>query len=183
MRTESVACQPLLPPQRTLPQLLRHAAERFGDRALLAMAGAAWTHRDAAGVAARRAAALRAAGVARGDRVAIMCSNRAEFLEAFIGCGWLGAVAVPINTAAMGPQIGYFLANSGARLLVIEAAFVERLAMAELSGTALQAIWVVGDAPDAASTIAGVQRMAWRCNPATRWRSSTPQAPPARPRA
>ena len=36
-----------------------------------------------------------------------MCGNRVEFLEIFLGCGWLGAVAVPINTASMGPQIEY----------------------------------------------------------------------------
>ncbi len=28
-----------------------------------------------------------------------MCSNRAEFIESFLGCAWLGAIAVPINVA------------------------------------------------------------------------------------
>ena len=41
-----------------------------------------------------------------------MCSNRVEFLEVLLGCGWIGAVAVPINTASMGPQIEYFLATA-----------------------------------------------------------------------
>jgi len=141
---------PLPPAQRTLPAMLRHAAEHHGERPLLAIAGADWKHRDAAAAAARCGAALRAAGVARGDRVALMCSNRVEFVEAFLGCGWIGAVAVPINTAAMGPQIGYFLADSGARLLVIETTFAERLAGADLPRTALQAVWVVGAGTPAA---------------------------------
>src|SRR6185436_20540948 len=76
---------------------------------------------------ARRAGALRAAGIARGDRVALMCSNRIEQLETFLACGWIGAIAVPINTAAMAPQINYCVRNSGARLLVIEQAFLSRL--------------------------------------------------------
>jgi crotonobetaine/carnitine-CoA ligase len=84
-----------------------------------------------------------------------MCGNRVEFLEVFLACGWIGAVSVPINTASMGPQIQYFLANSGARLLVVEEQFVERLNTADLQQTALAAIWIVGDAT-APATIGGV---------------------------
>jgi len=125
--------------ERTLPAMLRRGAEQFGSRKSCSISGTQWSHRDALDVAARRGAALRAAGIGRGDRVAIMCSNRAELLEVFLGCGWIGAASVPINTASMGPQIEYYLANSGARLLVIEDRFVERLR------TALPT-WIVGGA-------------------------------------
>ncbi|MGJ7562913.1 ATP-dependent acyl-CoA ligase [Variovorax sp. GB1R11] len=134
------------PAQRTLPAMLQRQAGLFGSRALLRIAGRAWAHRDAAQAAAVRAGALALAGVARGDRVAVMCGNRIEFLESFLGAGWLGASVVPINSASMGPQIEYFLANSEAKLLVIEAAFLERLATADLGRTALREIWVVGEA-------------------------------------
>jgi len=137
----------LTPHERTLPVLLKRQAEVFGERPLMTIAGGEWTHRDAPNAAARRAGALRTSGIARGDRVALMCSNRLEFLEAFLGCGWIGAVSVPVNSASMGPQIEYLLANSGTRLLVIEDRFLERLATADLSRTALQAIWVVGQIP------------------------------------
>jgi carnitine-CoA ligase len=147
----------VLPPaRRTVPAMLQRQAECFGDRPLLTIADVRWTHADAASAVARRAAALRQAGVQRGDRVAVMCGNRVEFLEVFLACGWIGAVSVPINTASMGPQIQYFLADSGARLLVIEAPFVERLmTTADLSQTQLSAIWIVcgGTAP---TTIGGV---------------------------
>jgi len=119
--------------------MLRRAAERFGDRPLVTIAGGQWRHSDAAEIVARRAGALRAAGIGRGDRVAIMCSNRAELLEVFLACGWLGAVAVPINTASMRPQIEYYLANSGAKLFVLEQQFAPRL-----PAEAPQ-LWVVGD--------------------------------------
>ncbi len=117
----------LAPAERTLPAMLRRSAERFGDRALLEIPGGSWRHRDALEAASRCAGALRAAGIGRGERVALMCSNRVEQLATFLACGWIGAVAVPINTAAMGPQIDYYVTNSGARLLVIEEAFVPRL--------------------------------------------------------
>ncbi|MGJ7610653.1 MULTISPECIES: ATP-dependent acyl-CoA ligase [unclassified Variovorax] len=134
------------PAQRTLPAMLQRQAALFGSRALLRIAGRTWAHRDAAQAAAVRAGALAQAGVARGDRVAVMCGNRIEFLESFLGAGWLGAVVVPINSASMGPQIEYFLANSEAKLLVIEAGFLERLSTADLGRTALREVWVVGDA-------------------------------------
>jgi crotonobetaine/carnitine-CoA ligase len=129
---------------RTLPAMLRRQAEVFGERAALAIGEVRWTHAQAPLNVARRAAMLARAGVRRGDRVALMCGNRVECIETFLACGWMGAVAVPINTAAMGPQIQYFLADSGARLLVIEHPFVERLRTAELSRCGLEAIWVVG---------------------------------------
>lgn len=147
-----------LPPgQRTLPAMLQRQSERFAGRPLLRIAGRQWTHGDAAEAAAVRAGALAAAGVARGDRIAVMCGNRIEFLETFLGAGWLGASVVPVNTASMGPQIEYFLANSEARLLVVEAGFLERLATADLGRTALRELWIVGEAPASWTPPAGVR--------------------------
>jgi crotonobetaine/carnitine-CoA ligase len=141
------------PAPRTLPAMLLEQGERFGDRPFLAISGAHWRHRDAAGAAARCGAALRGAGVERADRVAVLSSNRVELLEVFFGCGWIGAVSVPINTASMGPQIEYVLADSGARLLVIEDALVDRLALVDPGRTALQAIWIIGTAAPATGSL------------------------------
>ena len=63
---------------------------------------------------------MAAAGTKPGDRVAIMCGNRAELLLTILGCAWLGAIAVPINTASRGAQLEHILGNCGARLMVIE---------------------------------------------------------------
>jgi len=119
--------------------MLRRAAERYRDRPLVKIAGGEWRHRDAVDIVARRAGALRAAGIGRGDRVALMCSNRIELLEVFLACGWLGAVAVPINTASMRPQIEYYLANSGAKLFVLEKQYLQRLP------PTAPPLWVVGE--------------------------------------
>jgi crotonobetaine/carnitine-CoA ligase len=147
-----------LPPhQRTLPAMLQRQSERFAARPLLRIAGRQWTHGDAAEAAAVRAGALAEAGVARGDRIAVMCGNRIEFLEIFLGAGWLGASVVPVNTASMGPQIEYFLANSEAKLLVIEAGFLERLEAADLGRTSLRELWIVGEAPASWTPPAGVR--------------------------
>lgn len=138
--------------ERTVPRLLQRQAAAFGDRPLMSVGDVRWTHAGAADAVARRAASLQAAGVGRGDRVAILCSNRVEFLEVFLACGWIGAVSVPINSASMGPQIAYFLADSGARLIVMEAPYLDRLQTADLAGTALDRIWVVGGEDDSSAT-------------------------------
>ncbi|WP_342361486.1 ATP-dependent acyl-CoA ligase [Terrarubrum flagellatum] len=136
----------LEPPARTLPRMLQAQAERHGDRPLLTFGDTTWSFRDARDIAARRGGALLKAGISRGDRVAMLCGNHLEIMEILLACGWIGAIAVPINTAAMGPQISYYLANSGARLLVIDADFVERLEHAQPLAPSLEKIWIVGSA-------------------------------------
>src|SRR5204863_5046675 len=66
-----------------------------------------------------------------------------------LGCGWLGAIAVPINTAAKGPQLRYVLENSGARLLVVETALEAVLDHCPLEELPLERIWIIGDAREA----------------------------------
>jgi crotonobetaine/carnitine-CoA ligase len=86
---------------------------------------------------------LRAAGIARGDRVALICSNRLDFLRAFLGCAWIGAVSVPINTASRGHQLQHVLSNSGARLLIIEGAFAGNLDHLDITALPLEKIWTI----------------------------------------
>jgi crotonobetaine/carnitine-CoA ligase len=127
---------------RTLPAMLMARAKDGGERPLVTAGASTWTVAEACDIAARRGGSLRDAGVLRGDRVAALCGNGPELLELVLGCGWIGAVLVPINTAAMGPQIGYYLRDCGARLLVAEERFLDRLTLA---GTLpVERIWVVG---------------------------------------
>jgi crotonobetaine/carnitine-CoA ligase len=131
------------PHDRTLPLMLQRQARRYGDRTLFKCGGTSWRFDEVPEVAARFAGTLTTAGIRPGDRVAIMCSNRPEFLEAYLGCAWLGAIAVPINMAARGLQLLHILSNSGARLLVIEADTLEAFRHVDLSGVALERIWLI----------------------------------------
>jgi crotonobetaine/carnitine-CoA ligase len=103
-----------------VPALLQMQAARHGDRVLLRVGEVRWTFAEAPLIVARAAGRLAAAGIARGDRVALMSNNRAEFMECLLGCAWLGAIVVPINVASKGPSLQHVFANSGARLLIIE---------------------------------------------------------------
>jgi acyl-CoA synthetase (AMP-forming)/AMP-acid ligase II len=75
----------------------------------------------------RLAAGLLASGLARGDRVAILAHNRAEYLLAFLAIAKAGAVAVPLNYLLRGPEIAYHLDDSGASWTFVEQRFLETL--------------------------------------------------------
>ena len=66
------------------------------------------------------AAALRERGVRAGDRVAIMMTNRPEFLETMFAANALGAIVVPVNFRLAPGEIAFILTESGASLLVVD---------------------------------------------------------------
>jgi len=147
------------PAERTLPTMLTRQAELYANRSLVSAGDTTWSYADACDAAARFAAALRDAGIKAGDRVAVICSNRIEFLEILFGCAWLGAVTVPINVASRGPQLQHILSNCGARLLAIEGTYADNLALLDASGLAVEAIWLIGAKPNLSFGSAAVTTM------------------------
>lgn len=89
-------------------------------------------------------------GVGKGDRVAILLDNRAEFVYANLACARLGAVAVPMNIRQRRPEIEYALNHCGASALLFEAELAAELPPAE-SVPALVHRIVVGEG-DAGTT-------------------------------
>jgi carnitine-CoA ligase len=131
---------------RTLPALVERQAERYGGKRLVSAGGVDRSYEEMRDAAAGTAGALAATGVERGDRVAVMCENRIELLDAWLGCAWLGAVLVPVNTAARGPQLEHVLRNSGARALAAEPVLLDRLRLLDGPLPQLERIWALGEA-------------------------------------
>ncbi|WP_280712248.1 ATP-dependent acyl-CoA ligase [Bradyrhizobium sp. BR13661] len=137
----------LFPPSdRILSTILTRQAERYGDRVLLVAGATRWTFAQAAAMAAASAQALVDAGIKPGDRVALMCSNRPEFLQVYLGCAWLGAIAVPINTALRGFQLSHIFRNSRPALLVVEAQFAGAIDSVEAGVELPPRSWIIGAA-------------------------------------
>src|SRR3954470_10798168 len=71
--------------------------------------------REAAG---RMSTLLTEAGVEPGDRVGIMLPNVPAFPIAFYGALAAGAVVVPMNPLFKSREVGYYLSDSGAKVLL-----------------------------------------------------------------
>ncbi|MFB8004861.1 AMP-dependent synthetase/ligase [Nocardia sp. NPDC056000] len=72
----------------------------------------------------RLAAGFAALGVGRGDRVALMMTNRPEFYPIDVALQHLGAIAFSVYNTSSPEQIDYVLVDSGARVIVCEEQFV-----------------------------------------------------------
>ncbi len=68
----------------------------------------------------RLAHALRGMGLAAGDALALMCSNRPEFIEVFLAAMRLGLRLTPINSHLTANEVRYIVMDCGARLLITE---------------------------------------------------------------
>ena len=67
-------------------------------------------------------------GVGRGDRVAVMVTNSAEWFEAVHGCGRIGAIAVPVNTHFKAEEAGWVVTDSGAKAVIADHGLADSLA-------------------------------------------------------
>jgi acyl-CoA synthetase (AMP-forming)/AMP-acid ligase II len=124
-------------------------ADKIGARdSRRALTFAKWNER-----ACRLANALRALGLRKGDRVALLAYNRLEWMEMYVALAKAGLVAVPVNFRLVGPEIHYIAQHCGARALIVEDELVDRVE--GLRGTlAIDAkAWIrIGAAPAAGWT-------------------------------
>ena len=97
-----------------LSAALETAAREAPDGTALVFAGqrVSWGALDAA--ASRIAAGLAAAGVGRGDVVALSCPNLPQFPMAYFGVLKTGAAVLPVNVLLTADEIAYLLEDSGA---------------------------------------------------------------------
>jgi len=92
---------------------------------------------------------LRDMGVAKGDRVALAMRNLPEWPVIFFAGVSIGAIVVPLNAWWTGPELEYGLADSGARILFVDAERDQRLAAHYANLPALERVFVAraGDMP------------------------------------
>jgi long-chain acyl-CoA synthetase len=71
------------------------------------------------------ARALRSRGLERGDAVALLCSNRAEFVEVLLATQRAGLRLTTVNWHLTGEEAGYIVADCQAEAFVAEARFAD----------------------------------------------------------
>jgi crotonobetaine/carnitine-CoA ligase len=105
--------------------------------------GPSWTYRDLRRIVRRTAAGFQRLGVRQGEPVLLWLPNGPDILRCAFALGYVGAVAVPINTAYKGRLLEHVIANAGARLIVVHASLLPLLAEVELH--AVETILVLGE--------------------------------------
>ncbi len=90
--------------------------------------------------------ALRGFGLVPGDVVATLLPNGVEYLELYLACLQAGWYLVPVNHHLVGPEIGYILSDSGAKVFVAHERFEDAaLIAAEEAEIASSTCLVVGE--------------------------------------
>src|SRR5918992_5113585 len=100
-------------------ELLARTAARVPDAPALVFRDRPIAYREVQDRASRVSAALAEAGVRSGDRAAILLGNVPEFVYSLHGAFRAGAVAVPLNVMLTPEELGYALADAGARAVVV----------------------------------------------------------------
>src|SRR6516165_9326112 len=112
---------------KTIWAMVEEAVARNPDGEALVCGDRRMTWREAISTSAQIGAGLRAKGLGRGDRVAVLLGNRIDFVLALYAAAHQGLVTVLLSTRQQKPEIAYVLANCGAKLLIHEASLSDRL--------------------------------------------------------
>jgi acyl-CoA synthetase (AMP-forming)/AMP-acid ligase II len=97
------------------------ALEAEPDKTAITFEGRSLTFGELDLLSRRYARGLAAAGVTRGDRVAVFSETSPEVIVALLGHYRLGAIHVPINTRYRSGEVAHILEDSGAKALLLRA--------------------------------------------------------------
>lgn len=134
---------------RRLDDLLDHACELAHDRVAAMEEGRSLTYAGLRSAVDAYACALLAAGVKRGDRVAMLAAPSVDFWIAFHAAAGIGAIWLGINPRYQRREFEHVLADSDPALVVAMSPFEGRDYCAELAALAPAAPMVCHGEPSA----------------------------------
>jgi long-chain acyl-CoA synthetase len=109
-------------PRQSLLEYFREESRPAREAAVIWRRGyrtVRWSWGDLRAAAGRFAGELRARGFAKGDRVLIWGENSGEWMAAFLGCMFAGAVAVPMDVTADAGFARRAADRAGVRLAIV----------------------------------------------------------------
>jgi fatty-acyl-CoA synthase len=110
--------------QLTLPTILRRAESLFGDKEIVSRlpdrSMHRYTYRDFAARVKKLTAALQSLGVREGDRVATLCWNHYQHLEAYFAIPCMGAVVHTLNLRLSPEDLAYIVNHAEDRIIIVD---------------------------------------------------------------
>jgi fatty-acyl-CoA synthase len=111
----------------TLTQIFRHG-RLYADEAEIVSFDGKKSRRASFGQVAERAerlaAALKRLGIKKGDRVATLCWNNQEHVEAYLAVPCMGAVLHPLNLRLAPDQLAYVINHADDRVIIVDSSLV-----------------------------------------------------------
>jgi long-chain acyl-CoA synthetase len=147
----------------TVPEAFQRTVARYGGKVALRSiddsTSLTWSELDAR--VRQIAAGLSAAGLVRGDTIAMLLPNTPECHQVDLAAVHLGAVPFAIFNSSPAEQIAHQLSNADARFVVTEQVFLPKVleAVAQLDGQVGTVIVVDGEA-DGTTSLAAVEAAA-----------------------
>ena len=122
----------------------KHVAEGRGDRVAIYHRDETISYRDLQRRVNQAGNMLRNRGIEIEDRVILLMADKPEFIETYVGAMKIGAVPVPINVASTAEQVAYYVSDSRAAAVVLDADLLPRLGLDTNDFRYLKQVLVVG---------------------------------------
>ncbi|SEG83701.1 Acyl-CoA synthetase (AMP-forming)/AMP-acid ligase II [Thermomonospora echinospora] len=110
----------------TIPEMVLSAADRFGDAEAIVDGPVRLGFAELAARVRSAAGAFAAAGVGRGDRVALCAPNSVEWIVAAFGLLTAGGVLVPVGTRLRAEEIADVVVRSRTKMMLVRQGFLGR---------------------------------------------------------
>ena len=136
-----------------LSDLVRDAAMANPAKAAFVFQGRAMTFGELEDLVDLTAAAFTRFGIERGDRVALLVGNVPEFVSSLYAVLRIGAIACPLNVMLTPEELGYILADAGAKAVVSELPSLPGLLSVRDRLADLRTVFVIGGPPAPAGTV------------------------------
>jgi long-chain acyl-CoA synthetase len=103
-----------------IAEFLRESARRHPEATCVIAGDSRFSWADVDHAADAYATGLTGRGLHPGDRIAMLLGNSYEFVVAYFAAARAGLVSVPLNPAYTSAEVAVLLADSGARMLVVQ---------------------------------------------------------------
>ena len=110
----------------TMGDIIRCSARSYPGRTAVVFEGTSLTYRELNERVNRLCSALRARGIDKKDRVAVLSENTHKYLEVYFAAGKLGVSVTPLNFRLADPELRHILDDSESTVLIAGDGYEDR---------------------------------------------------------
>src|SRR5271170_1412025 len=131
-------------PNRVLPAIIEELAAHLNDSPALLSERESLTYRELAERSNQYARWALDQGIAKGEVVCLLMTNRPEYFAIWLGITSVGGVVALLNTNLIGPSLVHCIDVVSSKHLIVAGEFIDALTSALSSLTAPPEIWIHG---------------------------------------